>query len=59
MDLGKLSQTKRNGESILEEIRDGHESRAPLGEMLEYSHEDYTSQEEHELFFLNPYQITK
>lgn len=51
MDLGKLSQTKRNGESILEEIRDGHESRAPLGEMLEYSHEDYTSQEEHELFF--------
>ena len=43
MDLGKLSQTERNGESILEETRDGHESSASLVEMLEYSPEDYTS----------------
>ena len=37
MDLGKLSQTETNGESILEETRDGHESGASITEMVKYS----------------------
>lgn len=43
-DLGKLSQTEANGENILEETREGHESSASsIVEMLEYSPGDYTS----------------
>lgn len=42
-DLGKCSQTEAKGENILEETRDGHESRCFLVEMLGYSPEDCTS----------------
>ena len=43
MNLGKLSQAERKGESILEETRANHECSASLAEMLEYSSKDYTS----------------
>lgn len=41
MDLGKLSKTETNGENILEETRESHESSASI-EMLEYSPQDDT-----------------
>lgn len=51
MDLGKRSQTETNGENILEETRDGHESSASTEEMLEHSSKDYTFKQELKSYF--------
>lgn len=57
MALGKLSRTERNGKNILEETGDGHESSAPMLEMLENSPEDYLQMELKELFFKLPIRL--